>query len=133
MLTQSQLESSGKAENLKALILSLREEGHRILIFSQMTRVLDILEELLGFWGHDFVRLDGSTPVAVRQGLIDRFNMAEDNLFIFLLSTRAGGVGINLTSADTVIFYDVAFNPQVDRQAEDRCHRFGQDKPVTIY
>lgn len=69
----------------------------------------------------------------VFQGLIDRFNMAEDNLFIFLLSTRAGGVGINLTSADTVIFYDVAFNPQVDRQAEDRCHRFGQEKPVTIY
>lgn len=84
-------------------------------------------------WGYNYVRLDGNTPVAQRQILIDRFNEDPDNLFVFLLSTRAGGVGINLTSADTVIFYDIAFNPQVDRQAEDRCHRLGQDKPVTIY
>jgi len=93
---------------------------------------LDILQEVLGLWGYEHLRLDGSTPVATRQGLIDTFNNDND-VFIFLLSTRAGGVGINLTAADTVIFYDIAFNPQVDRQAEDRCHRFGQEKPVTIY
>ena len=86
----------------------------------------------MGIWGYVYIRLDGSTPVAIRQNLIDKFN-TDKTVFIFLLSTRAGGVGINLTAADTVIFYDVAFNPQVDRQAEDRCHRFGQEKPVTIY
>lgn len=95
-------------------------------------RVLDVLQEVLGLWGYEYLRLDGSTPVATRQGLIDQFNN-DDDVFIFLLSTRAGGVGINLTAADSVIFYDIAFNPQVDRQAEDRCHRFGQEKPVTIY
>ena len=83
-----------------------------------MTRVLSILEDLVTLWGYNYVRLDGNTPVAQRQILIDRFNDEPERLFIFLLSTRAGGVGINLTSADTVIFYDIAFNPQVDRQAE---------------
>jgi SNF2 family DNA or RNA helicase len=72
----------------------------------------------MNMWSYKYVRLDGSTPVATRQLLIDKFNDENENLFIFLLSTRAGGVGINLTSADTVIFYDIAFNPQVDRQAE---------------
>ena len=96
-------------------------------------RVLSILEDLITMWGYQYVRLDGNTPVTERQVLIDRYNDEPDTLFIFLLSTRAGGVGINLTSADTVIFYDIAFNPQVDRQAEDRCHRLGQLKEVTIY
>ena len=85
-----------------------------------MTRVLSILEELMSMWGYKYVRLDGNTPVAQRQVLIDQFNEDPQNLFVFLLSTRAGGVGINLTSADTVIFYDIAFNPQVDRQAEGK-------------
>eukprot|EP00339_Tiarina_fusa_P000628 CAMPEP_0117015140 /NCGR_PEP_ID=MMETSP0472-20121206/12152_1 /TAXON_ID=693140 ORGANISM="Tiarina fusus, Strain LIS" /NCGR_SAMPLE_ID=MMETSP0472 /ASSEMBLY_ACC=CAM_ASM_000603 /LENGTH=931 /DNA_ID=CAMNT_0004718875 /DNA_START=70 /DNA_END=2864 /DNA_ORIENTATION=+ len=132
MLSPQQLTCSGKIELMQSLLQKLHAEGHRVLIFSQMTRVLDILQEVLGLWGYEHLRLDGSTPVATRQDLIDRFNN-DDQVFIFLLSTRAGGVGINLTTADTVIFYDIAFNPQVDRQAEDRCHRFGQEKPVTIY
>jgi hypothetical protein len=76
--------------------------------------------------------LDGQTPVSERQFLIDSFNL-NPNIFVFLLSTRAGGLGINLTAADTVIFYDISFNPYVDRQAEDRCHRLGQEKQVVIY
>jgi len=132
MLSPQQLQNSGKIQLMKELLQKLQAEGHRVLIFSQMTRVLDVLQEVLGLWGYEHLRLDGSTPVSTRQGLIDRFNHDND-VFIFLLSTRAGGVGINLTAADTVIFYDIAFNPQVDRQAEDRCHRFGQVKPVTIY
>ena len=132
LLSPQQLECSGKAVLFKNLLIQLKANDHRVLVFSQMTRVLDILQELLGNWGYEYIRLDGSTPVAIRQSLIDKFN-TDKNVFIFLLSTRAGGVGINLTAADTVIFYDVAFNPQVDRQAEDRCHRFGQEKPVTIY
>jgi len=79
-----------------------------------------------------FLRLDGSTPVATRQALIDEFNQ-DKSKGVFLLSTRAGGLGINLTSADTVIMHDLDFNPVNDRQAEDRCHRIGQTKPVTVY
>ena len=89
-------------------------------MFTTYFRVLSILEDLVTLWGYKYVRLDGNTPVTQRQLLIDRFNDEPDTLFIFLLSTRAGGVGINLTSADTVIFYDIAFNPQVDRQAEGK-------------
>ena len=85
----------------------------------------------MGDWGYGYVRLDGNTPVTERPLLIDRFSY-DPNVFLFLLSTRAGGVGINLTAADTVVFYDISFNPQVDRQAEDRCHRIGQDKFVTV-
>uniref|UniRef100_A0A6B2LGF8 Helicase C-terminal domain-containing protein n=1 Tax=Arcella intermedia TaxID=1963864 RepID=A0A6B2LGF8_9EUKA len=97
-----------------------------------MTKVLDILEIFLDSKGFNYLRLDGSTQVAARQPLIDEFNRNMD-IFIFLLTTTAGGVGINLTSADTVIFYDISFNPQVDRQAEDRCHRLGQTKQVQVY
>jgi len=133
ILQAEHLECCGKALKLKETLASLHTGSHRVLLFSQMTRVLSILEDLVTLWGYKYVRLDGNTPVTERQLLIDRFNEEPDTLFIFLLSTRAGGVGINLTSADTVIFYDIAFNPQVDRQAEDRCHRLGQVKPVTIY
>lgn len=132
MLSPQQLYGSGKVQAMETLLRNLHVQGHRVLIFSQMTRVLDILQEVLDLWNYQYLRLDGSTPVATRQHLIDRYN-SDNGVFIFLLSTRAGGVGINLTSADTVIFYDIAFNPQVDRQAEDRCHRFGQVRPVTIY
>jgi SWI/SNF-related matrix-associated actin-dependent regulator of chromatin subfamily A containing DEAD/H box 1 len=83
-------------------------------------------------WDYSCVRLDGDTPVADRQAIIDSYN-DDSSIFVFLLSTLAGGVGINLASADTVIFYDISFNPQVDRQAEDRCHRIGQERDVTIY
>jgi len=126
------LYSSAKLAHLRERLPQLRSEGHRVLLFSQMTRVLDILQVLLQRLDLAFLRLDGSTPVPERQMLIDRFN-SDPSIAVFLLSTRAGGLGINLTSADTVVFFDSSFNPQQDRQAEDRCHRIGQKKSVTVY
>lgn len=99
--------------------------GHRVLIFSQWTKLLDVLEILMTALSLGYLRLDGSTPVAERQDLINTFNL-DLSKQVFLLSTRAGGLGINLTSADTVIMHDLDFNPVNDRQAEDRCHRIGQ-------
>jgi len=132
-LTDDQLfASSGKLVVLKKLLAKLYANKNRILIFSQMTKMLDILEPFLNYLGYSYLRLDGATEVSARQGLIDKFN-GSSNIFAFLLSTRAAGLGINLTSADTVIFYDICFNPQVDRQAEDRCHRLGQTKQVHVY
>eukprot|EP01094_Clydonella_sp_ATCC50884_P016687 TRINITY_DN2778_c0_g3_i4.p1 TRINITY_DN2778_c0_g3~~TRINITY_DN2778_c0_g3_i4.p1 ORF type:complete len:524 (+),score=131.76 TRINITY_DN2778_c0_g3_i4:614-2185(+) len=125
-------ECSGKTKKLQSLLGELRAEGHRVLLFSQMTKVLDILEWLLRAWDLSYVRFDGSTRIEDRQARIDQYN-EDKSIFAFLLSTGAGGVGINLTSADTVIFYDNSFNPQVDRQAEDRCHRIGQERPVVIH
>lgn len=122
---------SGKLKKLDELLPKFKEEGHRILIFSQFTMVLDILEEYLTLRNHRFFRLDGQTPVTERQEMIDEFTH-DESIFIFLLSTRAGGLGINLTAADTVIIHDIDFNPYNDKQAEDRCHRVGQTKPVRI-
>jgi len=125
---------SCKCQRLRVLLPALLEEGHRVLIFSTWTRVLDILgallEEALQI---SFLRLDGSTPVGERQEMIDRFNALGSEIPVFLLSTRAGGLGINLTSADTVILHDPDWNPSLDAQAVDRCHRIGQTKPVTVY
>jgi len=133
LLTDDQVYNiSGKMNRLKDLLIKLKEEGHRVLIFSQMTKMMNILGNFFNREGHSFIRLDGSTPVSDRQVLIDKYNQFPDDYFIFLLSTRAGGLGINLSTADTVIFYDIAFNPQVDRQAEDRCHRIGQKKQVNV-
>ncbi|XP_064119828.1 SWI/SNF-related matrix-associated actin-dependent regulator of chromatin subfamily A containing DEAD/H box 1 homolog isoform X2 [Macrobrachium nipponense] len=130
-LKNEQLLHSGKFEQLDALLPELKEKGSRVLIFSQFVIVLDILEQYLKIRGHKFVRIDGSTQVADRQMLIDLFSDNE-HLFIFLLSTRAGGLGINLTAANTVILHDIDFNPYNDKQAEDRCHRVGQTKPVEV-
>jgi SNF2 family DNA or RNA helicase len=117
---------------LKPILVKLMKENHRVLVFSQMTKVLDILELFLAQLKYEYVRLDGSTPVEDRQGLIDLFNTNKE-IPLFLLSTKAGGVGINLNTADTVIFFDLSFNYQVDRQAEDRCHRIGnEEKQVKI-
>lgn len=123
---------SGKFLELDIILPKLKEEGHRVLIFSQFTMMLDILEKYLELRAHEYVRIDGSTAVTERQDLIDQYT-DNDDIFVFLLSTRAGGLGINLTSADTVILHDIDFNPYNDKQAEDRCHRMGQKKPVTIY
>jgi len=125
-------QSSGKFVALSKLLEELKKDNHRVLIFSQMTKMLDIIEAFLDVSNYTYLRLDGSTSVPDRQVLLNQFN-SDNNIFIFLLSTRAGGLGVNLTSADTVIFYDISYNPQVDRQAEDRCHRLGQTKIVTIY
>lgn len=123
---------SCKLLRLRELVPKLSSEGHRMLIFSQWTTMLDLLEELCADLVMEYRRLDGSTAVAERQEMVDEFNQNTD-IKVFLLSTRAGGLGLNLTGADTCIFHDLDFNPQNDRQAEDRCHRLGQTRPVTVY
>ncbi|XP_013145747.1 PREDICTED: SWI/SNF-related matrix-associated actin-dependent regulator of chromatin subfamily A containing DEAD/H box 1 homolog isoform X2 [Papilio polytes] len=122
---------SGKFQKLDEMLPRLQAEGHRVLVFSQFTMMLDILEPYLKLRRYRYLRLDGSTAVTDRQELIDQYNT--EDIFVFLLSTRAGGLGINLTAADTVVIHDIDFNPYNDKQAEDRCHRMGQTRPVTIY
>ncbi|XP_046595483.1 helicase domino isoform X1 [Neodiprion lecontei] len=122
----------GKLQSLDKLLRKLKSGGHRVLIFTQMTRMLDVLEAFLNFHGHIYLRLDGATKVDQRQVLMERFN-GDKRIFCFILSTRSGGVGVNLTGADTVIFYDSDWNPTMDAQAQDRCHRIGQTRDVHIY
>ncbi|CAJ0845247.1 3550_t:CDS:2, partial [Entrophospora sp. SA101] len=122
----------GKLQELDILLRRLKEKGHRALIFTQMTRVLDILEIFLNIHGHTYLRLDGSTKIEDRQILTEKFNH-NPKIFVFILSSRSGGLGINLTGADTVIFYDSDWNPCADRQCQDRCHRIGQTREVNIY
>uniref|UniRef100_A0A672JBS4 DNA helicase n=1 Tax=Salarias fasciatus TaxID=181472 RepID=A0A672JBS4_SALFA len=131
-LEQSLLLDSGKFSHLTELLSSLKDKGDRVVLFSQFTMMLDIVEELMKHLSHRYVRLDGSTPIADRIGLIDEFNTDPD-IFVFLLSTRAGGLGINLTSANVVILHDIDCNPYNDKQAEDRCHRVGQTRLAFIY
>lgn len=122
----------GKLQTLDVLLRQLKRNSHRVLIFTQMTRMLDVLEAFLNYHGHVYLRLDGTTKVDQRQILMERFNN-DKRIFVFILSTRSGGVGVNLTGADTVIFYDSDWNPTMDAQAQDRCHRIGQTKDVHIY
>jgi len=130
---ESLIRSSGKMILLDKLLAKLKTDGHRVLIFSQMTRVLDILQDYLNYRGYLFERLDGSIRGEDRQAGIDRYNAPNSQIFVFLLCTHAGGLGINLTSADTVIIYDSDWNPQNDIQATARCHRIGQTKEVKVY
>lgn len=168
---------AGKLQTLHTLLRKLKTGGHRVLIFTQMTRMLDVLEQFLNYHGHIYLRLDGSTrveqrqvseaycshgllqpvseycrgrlthrkkrsrsgcvslqpsPLLLPQALMERFN-ADRRIFCFILSTRSGGVGVNLTGADTVVFYDSDWNPTMDAQAQDRCHRIGQTRDVHIY
>lgn len=122
----------GKLQMLDKLLYELKQGGHRVLIFTQMSRMLDIFEQFLNYHGHTYLRLDGSTKIETRQALMERFN-ADKRIFCFILSTRSGGIGVNLTGADTVIFYDSDWNPSMDAQAQDRCHRIGQTRDVHIY
>ncbi|KAH9504929.1 ATP-dependent helicase smarcad1 [Bulinus truncatus] len=122
---------SGKFKKLDELMPNMKDRNDRVLIFSQFTMMLDILEIYMEKRGYKYIRLDGQTPVPDRLQLIDRFNN-ESDIFVFLLSTRAGGLGINLTAANTIILHDIDFNPYNDKQAEDRCHRLGQKREVTI-
>ncbi|KAI5835383.1 hypothetical protein K523DRAFT_319703 [Schizophyllum commune Tattone D] len=122
----------GKLQYLADLLREKKAGGHRVLIFTQMTRILDILEVFLNFHGYLYLRLDGATKIEDRQYVTERFN-ADERVFCFIASSRSGGVGINLTGADTVVFYDSDFNPQMDRQCEDRAHRIGQIRDVHIY
>lgn len=122
----------GKLQKLAHLLQDLKDNGHRALIFTQMTKVLDVLEQFLNFHGYLYMRLDGSTKIEDRQILTERFN-SDPRVTVFILSSRSGGLGINLTGADTVIFYDSDWNPAMDKQCQDRCHRIGQTRDVHIY
>ncbi|XP_078699109.1 SWI/SNF-related matrix-associated actin-dependent regulator of chromatin subfamily A containing DEAD/H box 1-like [Branchiostoma floridae x Branchiostoma belcheri] len=130
-LSPDLLLDSGKFRLLDSLLPDMAERGDRVLLFSQLTMMLDIVEPYLKRRKYKYVRLDGQTAVTERLQLIDQYNNDPD-IFIFLLSTRAGGLGINLTSANTVILHDIDFNPYNDKQAEDRCHRVGQTKEVRV-
>lgn len=124
--------ASGKFQLLGRMLPRLKSGGHKVLIFSQMTKLLDILQDYLDTLGYSYCRIDGQVKVLDRQESIERFN-SDPNMFVFLLSTRAGGLGINLQSADTCIIFDSDWNPHQDSQAQDRCHRIGQDRPVVVY
>lgn len=125
--------SSGKMMLLDQLLGKLKRDGHRVLIFSQMVKMLDILGDYLRIRNYNFQRLDGTIPAGPRRMAINHFNADGSDDFCFLLSTRAGGLGINLMTADTVIIYDSDWNPQADLQAMARAHRIGQKKPVSVY
>ncbi|KAK2964236.1 putative Chromodomain-helicase-DNA-binding protein [Blattamonas nauphoetae] len=131
--SQNLVACSGKFVLLDKLLPRLHQEGHKVLVFSQMTRVLDLIQRYLKYRMYPFERIDGSVRGHDRQAAIDRFSKEGSNRFIFLLCTRAGGLGINLTAADTVIIFDSDWNPQNDIQAQARCHRIGQTKAVRVY
>ncbi|CAN1854027.1 Chromatin structure-remodeling complex protein SYD [Linum perenne] len=122
----------GKLEMLDRLLPKLKATGHRVLFFSTMTRLLDVMEEYLSAKQYRYLRLDGHTSGGDRGALIDTFNQQNSPFFIFLLSIRAGGVGVNLQAADTVIIFDTDWNPQVDLQAQARAHRIGQKRDVLV-
>ncbi|CAN6201890.1 unnamed protein product [Urochloa humidicola] len=122
----------GKLEMLDRLLPKLKATGHRVLLFSTMTRLLDVMEDYLVWKKYKYLRLDGHTSGHERGALIDKFNDPNSQAFIFLLSIRAGGVGVNLQAADTVIIFDTDWNPQVDLQAQARAHRIGQKKEVLV-
>ncbi|VDO94876.1 unnamed protein product, partial [Heligmosomoides polygyrus] len=122
----------GKLQALSRLLRRLYALKHRCLIFTQMSKMLDVLQAFLSYHGYQYFRLDGTTGIEQRQAMMERFN-ADPKIFCFILSTRSGGVGVNLTGADTVIFYDSDWNPTMDAQAQDRCHRIGQTRNVTIF
>ncbi len=123
---------SGKLQKMSLLLKRLKAQNSKVLIFTQMSKMLDIIESFLNLHGYTYVRLDGSIKVEIRQAIVDRFNN-DPRIFCFISSTRCGGIGINLTAADAVIFYDSDWNPAMDKQAQDRCHRIGQTKTVHIY
>lgn len=129
---QALITDSGKLSYLDGLLKRLKAQNHRVLIYSQMTKVIDLLEEYMWHRKHRYIRLDGTSKISARRDMVADFQKRDD-IFVFLLSTRAGGLGINLTAADTVIFYDSDWNPTVDQQAMDRAHRLGQTKQVTVY
>lgn len=127
------VQSCGKMVLLDKLLKRLKERGHRVLLFTQMTRILDILEDYMVMRQFQYCRIDGNTSYELREEHIDAFNASNSEKFVFLLSTRAGGLGINLQTADVVILYDSDWNPQADLQAQDRAHRIGQNREVQVF
>ena len=126
------IENSGKLKVLDKLLHKLVAENHKVLIFSQFTMMMDLLERYFEYREYPYCRLDGNTSLTERDQLMHEFNQT-DNYRIFMLSTKAGGLGINLTGADTVIIFDIDWNPQNDVQAMDRAYRIGQTKMVHVY
>ncbi|KAH7106747.1 SNF2 family N-terminal domain-containing protein [Auriculariales sp. MPI-PUGE-AT-0066] len=127
------IDASSKLQLLYLMLPALKQRGHRVLLFSQFKIALDIIEDFLVAEGFSFRRLDGDTKQSDRQKYMDEFNGPDSDVFIFILSTRAGGVGINLFTADTVIIFDPDYNPHQDLQAIARSHRFGQTKTVLVF
>jgi DNA helicase INO80 len=123
---------SAKLSRLDELLQELKAGGHRVLIYFQMTRMIDLMEEYMVYRQYKYLRLDGTSKLEDRRDMVLDWQTKPD-IFIFLLSTRAGGLGINLTAADTVVFYDHDWNPSSDMQAMDRAHRLGQTRQVTVY
>lgn len=132
LVGQDIVDVSSRMIVLDKVLTELHQRGARVLLFSQMAVMLDILEDYLVWKGYKFHRMTGTTQQESRQQMIDEFNSPDSDTFIFIITTRTGGVGINLHTADTVIFYDIDWNPQADFQAEDRAHRIGQEKQVHV-
>ncbi|XP_077582608.1 chromodomain-helicase-DNA-binding protein 6 isoform X2 [Stigmatopora nigra] len=130
---QAMIQAAGKLVLIDKLLPKLLSGGHKVLVFSQMVRCLDILEDYLIQKRYAYERIDGRVRGNLRQAAIDRFCKPDSDRFVFLLCTRAGGLGINLTAADTCIIFDSDWNPQNDLQAQARCHRIGQSKAVKVY
>ncbi|KZT68788.1 hypothetical protein DAEQUDRAFT_765988 [Daedalea quercina L-15889] len=132
VINESLIRTSGKIELLSRILPKFFITGHRVLIFFQMTKVMDIMEDFLKFMGWKYLRLDGGTKTEDRAGHVALFNAPDSDIKVFILSTRAGGLGLNLQTADTVIIFDSDWNPHADLQAQDRAHRIGQTKVVRI-
>eukprot|EP00980_Cylindrotheca_fusiformis_P020062 scaffold7139_cov115-Cylindrotheca_fusiformis.AAC.12 len=132
-INENIIRSSAKFELLDRMLPKLRAAGHRVLMFTQMTAVMTILEDYFAYRGFMSLRLDGSTPAEEREKRMYKFNAPDSPYFIFLLSTRAGGLGLNLTAANTVIIFDSDWNPMMDLQAQDRAHRIGQRSDVSVF
>jgi len=132
-INSSLVSASGKLELLDRILPKLKAAGHRVLLFSQMTSMLDVLGDYFDWRGYRFLRLDGTTAADEREERMYQFNASDSPFFIFALSTRAGGLGLNLATADTVIFYDSDWNPSMDSQAMDRAHRIGQKNEVRVF
>lgn len=132
MIDDKLIRSSGKIELLARILPKFFSTGHRVLIFFQMTKVMDIMEDFLKMMGWQYLRLDGGTKTEERATHVQLFNAKDSEIKVFILSTRAGGLGLNLQTADTVIIFDSDWNPHADLQAQDRAHRIGQTKAVRI-
>jgi len=127
------IRSSGKFQLLDRMLPKLKAGGHRVLMFTQMTSTMELISQYLTFRGHSHLLLSGSTPADAREENMYRFNSPDSPDFVFVLSTRAGGLGLNLASADTVIIFDSDWNPTADAQASDRAHRIGQRNEVRVF
>merc|ERR1711937_139405 len=128
----SLIRSAGKFELLERILPKMKKTGHKVLCFTQMTQVISIMEDYFAYKGYKYLRLDGTTKSDDRGDMLADFNQKDSDYFIFILSTRAGGLGLNLQTADTVIIFDSDWNPHQDLQAQDRAHRIGQKNEVRV-